>query len=247
MFNFQAKCWERGRLRRHILLQQILNWVVWYVPFCCEKSVDFNEENKFSLERYLLEKLANGRAAGNLLLSVVGNFLPFPSSWIWRVGVSLKYAQKLWPSRFFISSYCPVIKKVLLGICLVLKKSWMRHYTRANVQSMIAKLYWPKETDQWERDQTWHWTLLYRFHGFSGCSVVPNRYCTPSPSMKFRNRLSVEIFTRNHVSFLGFRFGDNDSYLIDRFTLNDTTLTKNWIRGKRLSGESTYFSRSEIG
>ena len=31
-----------------------------------------SEGNKFSLERYLLEKLASGRAAGKLLLSVVG-------------------------------------------------------------------------------------------------------------------------------------------------------------------------------
>jgi hypothetical protein len=31
-----------------------------------------SEGNTFSLERYLLEKLASGRAAGKLLLSVVG-------------------------------------------------------------------------------------------------------------------------------------------------------------------------------
>ena len=46
--------------------------LLWHAPFCCKKVSTLSEGNKFSLERYLLEKLASGRATGKLLLSVVG-------------------------------------------------------------------------------------------------------------------------------------------------------------------------------
>ena len=46
--------------------------ILWHAPFCCKKVSTFSEGNKFSLERYLLEKLASGRATGKLLLFVVG-------------------------------------------------------------------------------------------------------------------------------------------------------------------------------
>jgi hypothetical protein len=44
--------------------------------FCCKKVSIFSEGNTFSLERYLLEELATGRAVGKLSLSVVGITLP---------------------------------------------------------------------------------------------------------------------------------------------------------------------------
>ena len=44
--------------------------------FVVKKVSILSEENKFSLERYLLERLASGRAAGKLLLSIVGITFP---------------------------------------------------------------------------------------------------------------------------------------------------------------------------
>ena len=76
MFNFQAKWSERGHLRRHIVLRQILNWVVWTAPFRCKKSVDFKRGKQVFSWVVSFEK-ASQRKNGRKTIAVCSQFFSF--------------------------------------------------------------------------------------------------------------------------------------------------------------------------
>ena len=109
-------------------------WIRWLntSPLLVKKKLISSKVKKFFLEQWLAEE----RQENFCCLSCE---VPCPSSWIWRLGASLKYAQKLRPSRFLVGLYCPVIRKVLLGICPVVKKSWVLHCLRIDLFWVFRK------------------------------------------------------------------------------------------------------------
>jgi hypothetical protein len=83
-----------------------------------------SEENKSSIERYLLEKLASGKAAGKLLVSLVRSTLAILLDLKARCLIEI-CSEAIAESVFDqpLSLYCPVIINVLLRLYPMLKNT----------------------------------------------------------------------------------------------------------------------------